>query len=134
MANRKILVTGATGYIGGRLVPQLLDLGYSVLVLVRDPARLQGQEWVGKVEIIQGDMLKLATVGAATDGISAAYYMIHSMGESDKFHDRDLIGARNFGEAAKKLLLNRSYTSVVWTTHKRIYLNIWHHDRPVACR
>jgi len=101
MGTEKVLVTGATGYIGGRLVPHLLDLGYRVRVLVRDPARLQGREWVGKVDIIQGDVLKPDTLGAVMDGISAAYYMIHSIGGNGNFHDRDFIAAHNFGEAAK---------------------------------
>ena len=52
-----ILVTGATGYIGGRLVPRLLDAGYSVRCLVRDPARLQGRPWLPRVEVAAGDAL-----------------------------------------------------------------------------
>ena len=49
-----ILVTGATGYVGGRLVPRLLEAGYRVRVLVRDPARLQGRAWLNRVEIVSG--------------------------------------------------------------------------------
>ena len=94
MGNKKVLVTGATGYIGGRIVPRLLDLGYQVRVLVRDPARLQGREWVGMVDVVQGDVFKPETLGAVMDGISAAYYLIHSMSENDDFHERDLIAAR----------------------------------------
>ena len=101
MDNRKILVTGATGYIGGRLVPRLLNLDHQVRVLVRDPERLQGREWQGKVDIVQGDVLKPETLGAVMDGISTAYYLIHSMDGNGNFHDRDLLAARNFGEAAK---------------------------------
>ena len=101
MLEKKILVTGATGYIGGRLVPRLLDLGYQVRVLVRDPARLQGRPWVEKVEVVQGDVLKPETLDGVMHQISAAYYLIHSMGGSDNFHERDLIAARNFGQVAK---------------------------------
>lgn len=101
MDNRRVLVTGATGYIGGRLVPLLLDLGYEVRVLVRDSKRLQGRTWAVDVEIIQGNVLRPETLGAAMEGIMAAYYLIHSMSGSDDFHDRDLLAARNFGAAAK---------------------------------
>ncbi len=101
MENKKVLVTGATGYIGGRIVPRLLNLGYRVRLLVRDPARLQGREWVGMVDIVQGDVFKPDTLSAAMDGVAAAYYMIHSMSENQDFHERDLIAAHNFGEAAK---------------------------------
>ena len=101
MGNKQILVTGATGYIGGRLVPRLLDLGYRVRVLVRDPGRLQGRDWAEMVEVVQGDVLKPETLDAALEGIAAAYYLIHSMSGSDDFHQRDLIAANNFGQAAK---------------------------------
>jgi nucleoside-diphosphate-sugar epimerase len=59
MADPKlILVTGATGYVGGRLVPRLLAVGYRVRCLVRDPARLQGRVWLKQVELACGDMLQ----------------------------------------------------------------------------
>jgi uncharacterized protein YbjT (DUF2867 family) len=96
-----VLVTGATGYVGGRLVPRLLDAGYQVRCLVRDPARLQGRPWLDQVELVQGDVLKPETLLAAMQGVEAAYYMIHSMSGSGDFHRRDLAAARNFGGAAK---------------------------------
>ena len=55
-----ILVTGATGYVGGRLVPRLLDAGYCVCCLVRDPNRLQGRPWLKRVEVVTGDALSPA--------------------------------------------------------------------------
>ncbi len=96
-----VLVTGATGYIGARLVPRLLEMGYPVRALVRDPRRLDGRPWAGAIEIAAGDVLKPDTLPAALAGVSAAYYLIHSMAGSGDFHDRDIVAARNFGAAAK---------------------------------
>ncbi len=100
-ANTPILVTGATGYIGARLVPRLLEAGYPVRVLARDPERLSGRSWVEDVEVATGDVLKPDTLPAALAGISAAYYLIHSMSGSGDFHERDIVAARNFGAAAR---------------------------------
>ncbi len=95
-----VLVTGATGYIGARLVPRLLEAGYRVRVLVRDPGRLDGRPWQDDVEIVTGDVLKPETLPPALDGVAAAYYLIHSMAGNDDFHDRDVVAAGNFGQAA----------------------------------
>lgn len=96
----RILVTGATGYVGGRLVPQLLDRGHTVRCMVRDPARLRGRSWAERVDIVSGDVLEAVTLGPALDGIEVAYYLVHSLGAGRDFHDRDLRAARAFGEAA----------------------------------
>jgi uncharacterized protein YbjT (DUF2867 family) len=105
--SKLVLVTGATGYVGGRLVPRLLEAGYQVRCLVRDPARLQGRSWLEQVEVVQGDVLKPETLSTALQGITAAYYMIHSMKRSADFHQRDLTAARNFGHAAKEAGVQR---------------------------
>lgn len=97
---KRILVTGATGYVGGRLVPRLLERGYAVRVLVRDATRLIGREWVNDVEVIEGDVLKPETLPAAMTDIWAAYYLIHSMSGNNDFHERDLTAARNFSTVA----------------------------------
>ena len=97
---RLILVTGATGYIGGRIVPRLLDMGYRVRCLVRDPARLQGRPWQAGVEIVAGDVLKPETLGPAMAGVSVAYYLVHSLAAGHDFHERDMRAATAFGEAA----------------------------------
>jgi uncharacterized protein YbjT (DUF2867 family) len=104
---KQILVTGVTGYIGGRLVPPLLGSNYSVRVLVRDPSRLQGRSWADRVEIFPGDVLKPETLSPAMNGVTAAYYLIHSMSGSDDFHQRDLIAASNFSNAAKLAGVNQ---------------------------
>jgi uncharacterized protein YbjT (DUF2867 family) len=67
-----ILVTGATGYIGGRLVPRLLELGYRVRCLVRDPARLEGSPWEHAVEIVAGDVLQPDTLVEAMQDVRTA--------------------------------------------------------------
>jgi uncharacterized protein YbjT (DUF2867 family) len=97
---RLILVTGATGYVGGRLVPRLLEAGYRVRALVRDANRLQGRPWLNRIEVVQGDVLQPETLRPAMRGVDAAYYLIHSMSGRADFHERDLIAARGFGSAA----------------------------------
>jgi uncharacterized protein YbjT (DUF2867 family) len=99
----KILVTGATGYIGGRLVARLLENGREIRCLARDKEYLQGKAWVERVEVVQGDVLEPATLPAALEGIDTAYYLIHSMGASARgFEDRDRRAALNFAQAARE--------------------------------
>lgn len=102
-----ILVTGATGYIGGRLIPGLLESGYQVRCLVRDPERLKGRDWYDKVEIFTGDLLSPETLRPALKGVAAAYYLVHSMGSGTEFHQRDLTAAANFGSEAKQAGIGR---------------------------
>ncbi len=99
---RLILVTGVTGYVGGRLVPRLIEAGYKVRVLVRgSTARLDGRPWQDQVEIAIGDVLSPDTLPAAMAGVDAAYYLIHSMGGHDEFSARDIQAATNFARAAE---------------------------------
>lgn len=94
-----VLVTGATGYVGGRLVPRLLAAGSRVRCLVRDPARLAGRSWLPQVEVVRADLLEPASLGAAVHGVGTAFYLVHSLAAGDAFQDRDLRAARHFATA-----------------------------------
>jgi uncharacterized protein YbjT (DUF2867 family) len=96
-----VLVTGSTGYVGGRLVPRLLEAGQTVRVLARDPARLAGRSWAGRVAIVQGDVLDSTTLAPAFEGVDVAYYLVHSMGAHGAFAERDVEAARSFAEGAR---------------------------------
>ena len=106
-AAKLILVTGATGYVGGRLVPWLLAAGYRVRCLVRDPARLQGRTWLSQVELTAGDVLQPASLVAAMCDVSVVYYLVHSLGGGDDFSERDVVAARNCAAAAKSAGVER---------------------------
>jgi uncharacterized protein YbjT (DUF2867 family) len=98
-----VLVTGATGYIGGRLVPLLLAEGHSVRVLVRDPRRLKARPWADHVDVVQGDVHDSASLQTAVHGMDAAYYLVHSMCTGPDFASRDRLAAKNFVQAGKEL-------------------------------
>lgn len=95
-----VLVTGATGYIGGRLVPELLAEGYRVRCLARTPAKLTGEPWTDDVEIVRGDVTDRASLERALDGVTAAFYLVHSMGGHADFADNDRRAADAFRQAA----------------------------------
>ncbi len=106
-SNKLILVTGATGYTGGRLIPRLLEAGYRVRCLVRDPSRLQGRPWLKQIEVLQGDVLDMNSLQVAMQGVSIAYYLIHGL-QGGKVHaERDMQAARNFANAADEANLER---------------------------
>ncbi|MFN3309176.1 MAG: SDR family oxidoreductase [Anaerolineales bacterium] len=105
--NQRILVSGATGYIGGRLVPALLEANYRVRVLARDRRRLQGRPWIDRVEVVEGDVLRPETLPPAMQGVTAAYYLVHSMTASADFAQRDLQAAQNFAQAARQAAVQR---------------------------
>lgn len=99
--SKLILVTGATGYIASRLIPQLLEQEYSVRAFARHPQRLGSRKWSSQVEVIQGDVMDLSTLAPALKGVHTAYYLIHNMASGHRYTERELDGAQNFARAAE---------------------------------
>ncbi|WP_254536353.1 NAD(P)H-binding protein [Halomarina litorea] len=102
----RVLVTGATGFVGGRLVPALLAAGHEVVALVRDASRYDAPEGV---VVKEGDVLELGSFEHALEGVEAAYYLIHSMGSGREFAERDRRGARHFARAASEAGIERAF-------------------------
>ncbi|MGI8756806.1 MAG: SDR family oxidoreductase [Acidimicrobiales bacterium] len=95
-----VLVTGATGYIGGRLVPELLEAGHQVRCLARTASKLDDAPWRGDVEVIEGDLTDADSLPAALAGIDGAYFLVHSLGGADDFALEDRRAAETFRIAA----------------------------------
>lgn len=95
------LVTGATGYIGGRLVPELLDAGHRVRCLARSPERLRDLPWAGRTEVVKGDVTQPDEVRDALRGIDVAYYLVHALSKGRDFEETDREAARVFAEQAR---------------------------------
>lgn len=99
MADRRILLTGATGYVGGRLLPLLVADGWRVRCLTRQPERLSSHVPAG-VEVVSGDVLDAASLSPAMQGVEAAFYLVHSMGATGDFEVQDRLAADQFAAAA----------------------------------
>ncbi|MDO0974779.1 NAD(P)H-binding protein [Mycolicibacterium frederiksbergense] len=105
--NPRCLVTGATGYIGGNLVPVLLERGYPVRALARTPAKLDDRPWRDRIEVARGDLGDPDSLTAAFEGIDVIYYLVHSMGTSKDFVAEEERSARNVVAAAKSAGVRR---------------------------
>jgi uncharacterized protein YbjT (DUF2867 family) len=96
----RILVMGATGYIGGRLVPMHAAAGHHVRCLTRRPEQLAGVEWADQVEVLRGDALEAQTLDPAMEDVDVVYYLVHSIGTGASFQASDRAAATNAAAAA----------------------------------
>ncbi|MGD9280410.1 MAG: NAD(P)H-binding protein, partial [Desulfobacterales bacterium] len=103
MRSNPILVTGATGYVGGRLIPALLEKGHRVRAMGRSLGKLACRPWAQhpQIELVEGDVLDRKSLERACRGCWAAYYLVHSMiAQKKKFAEADRRAARNMADSA----------------------------------
>src|SRR5947209_11902413 len=96
----RVLVTGATGYVGGRLVPALLHEGHEVRCLTRSADRLRDVPWRSQVDVVEGDVLDRPALLDAMHDVDVAYYLVHALGTGSDFEQSDPDAAQNFAAAA----------------------------------
>lgn len=116
----RILVTGATGYIGGRLAPRLAEAGHEVRVIVRDPLKLRDAPWADDVDIVTGDLTDAASVARAVKDVDVVYYLVHAMGAKGDFEATEQRAARTVASASLAAGVSRI-----------VYLGGLHPDVPV---
>ena len=102
-----VLVLGASGYVGGRLVPQLVEHGFRVRCLARSPKKLAAKPWADQVEVASGDLLDPESLGDAFDGMRFVIHLVHSMGTSKSFEDADRTIARTVAEQSARAGVER---------------------------
>ena len=102
----KILITGATGYVGGRLLKHLESQNHSLSCIARRPEFLKNKV-SPPTEVVKGDLLDRDSLGPAMEGIDVAYYLVHSMGTQGVFDEEEIRSAENFVHAAKNAGIQR---------------------------
>ncbi len=103
----RCLVTGSTGYVGSRLVPLLLQRGYEVRALARNPDKLVAVPWRDRAEVVRGDLADPGSLERAFAGVDVAYYLVHSMGTSNDFSAEERRSAQNVVAAARRAGVHR---------------------------
>jgi uncharacterized protein YbjT (DUF2867 family) len=98
--NRRILVTGASGYIAGHLIPRLLQDGHTLRCMVRKKEKIAGRPWFDQVEVVEAEVTNPDSLPAVLTGITSAYYLIHNMSSGRDYQLAELAGARNFAAVA----------------------------------
>ena len=117
----RCLVTGATGYIGGRLVERLLDEGHTVRCMSRNATRLRDANWAARVEVVEGDALAAPTLDRAARDVDVVYYLIHSIATGRTFEETDRRAARNMVVAAEQAGAQRLiYLGGLAPAHQRL--------------
>ena len=102
-----ITVTGSTGYVGGRLVPELLQNGYRVRCVTRSAQSLQDRDWTDQVEIVEANLEEKNEVVAALKGSDRALYLVHSMSATRNFAEAEQKIAKNFVEVSDEVGLKQ---------------------------
>ncbi len=108
MTNQQIAaVTGVTGYVGGRLVPELLRAGFAVRGIARNPKRLRDRPWRSQIEVAEADLTDPEATRAALEGVDVAYYLVHSLSADSTFAAKDRRTALTFAQAAREAGVSR---------------------------
>ena len=102
MDKKLILVTGASGYIASRLIPRLLEQGYRVRAMARQPEQIAARSWGNRIELVRGDITTPSSLESALDGVHTAYYLVHNMTIGRGYTHVEMQGALNFALAAER--------------------------------